>query len=195
MLLLCQWPRLFASLLVVILYGGECVCPTLGMFFSHLFSPPPQVSLRRVDHLILRGYGGCSGRNSVCMTNRAALLAHSIQCSPSTVMVMMSSMNPSIDASVAVMPTTRGSAFARWFSGSCLSSFGSEDMCGELRLSVYQDFSLSRSFPRSIEALLTVVYYSGAGFVPKGNHMQRKTGFSTIAMQVDLVVAFSCIRR
>ena len=49
------------------------------------------------------------------MTNRATLLACSIQCLSSTVMVMMSQMNPYIDASVAVMSTDRGSAFSIWF--------------------------------------------------------------------------------
>ena len=60
-----------------------------------------------------RGSYGYSGRNSVWMTNIAALFARSIQCFPSTIMVMMSSMNPSIGASVAVMSTSRDSAFER----------------------------------------------------------------------------------
>ena len=42
------------------------------------------------------------------MTNRDALFAHSIQCLPSTVVVMMSSMNPSIDDFMAVISTDRG---------------------------------------------------------------------------------------
>ena len=47
------------------------------------------------------------------MNNRAALFAHSIQCLSSTVMVMMSPMNPYIDASVAVMSTDRRSYFEK----------------------------------------------------------------------------------
>ena len=61
-----------------------------------------------------RGSDGCSGLNSVWMTNIAALFARSIQYSSSTVMVMMSSMNTSIDASVDLMSTAKGSDVARW---------------------------------------------------------------------------------
>ena len=57
-----------------------------------------------------RGYDGCSGLNSVWMTNRAALFARSIQCLSLTVMVMMSLMKPSIDTSVAVKYTAKESA-------------------------------------------------------------------------------------
>ena len=46
------------------------------------------------------------------MTNRAALFAQSIQCSSSTVMVMISSMKPSMDDSLAVIYTDKGSAVA-----------------------------------------------------------------------------------
>ena len=60
----------------------------------------------------LRGSDGCSGRNIVLMTNRAALFAHSIRYSPLTVIVMRLSMNPSVDASVVLMSTARGFAFA-----------------------------------------------------------------------------------
>ena len=42
------------------------------------------------------------------MTNRASLFARYIQCSSSTVMVMMMPKNPSIDASVVVISTARG---------------------------------------------------------------------------------------
>ena len=64
-------------------------------------------------------------------------------------------------------------------------------MCGGLRLSVSQDSSLSRCFPSSIAAFLTVLFYSGTGVVPKGNHRQIKAIILTIDMQVDVVVAFS----
>ena len=49
--------------------------------------------------------------------------------------------------------------------------------------------------PRSIADSLTVVYSDGAGVVPKGNLRQRKAGSSTIAIHVDVVVVFACIRR
>ena len=104
------------------------------------------------------------------MTNISALFARSIQCLSSTVMVMMSLMNPSIDASVSLMSTSRGSAFERCFTGCCSSSFGSKVLCGELRFSVSQDYSLSRSFPKSIANFLIVVYSSVVSVVPKGNH-------------------------
>ena len=59
-------------------------------------------------------------------------------------MVVMLSMNPYIDYSVAVMSTARGFAFARFFSDCCLTYFGSKVMCGELIFYLYQDLSLSR---------------------------------------------------
>ena len=49
---LCQWYRLFVSILLGILSDSECLCPTLGMFGAQLVFPPPPVSLKRVDHLI-----------------------------------------------------------------------------------------------------------------------------------------------
>ena len=73
------------------------------------------------------------------MTNRAALFARSIQWSSSTVMVMMSSKKPSIDASVAMISTAKGSDFARWLADCGFSSVGSKDLCGELRSFVSQD--------------------------------------------------------
>ena len=66
------------------------------------------------------------------MKNIAALFARYIQCFLSTIMVMMSSMNPSIDASVAVIFTAKGYAFARWFDDYCLSSLGSKVLCDDL---------------------------------------------------------------
>ena len=73
------------------------------------------------------------------MTNRAALFERAIQCSSLTVMVMMSLMKPSIDASVAMISTAKGSAFSRWLADSCFYSGGSKDQCGDLRSSVSQD--------------------------------------------------------
>ena len=55
-----------------------------------------------------RGYDCCRGRTSVWMTNRAALFARSVQCLSSSVMVIMLSINPSIDASMDVMYTSKG---------------------------------------------------------------------------------------
>ena len=101
------------------------------------------------------------------MSNRAALLARSVQCSSSTVMVMMSLVNPYIDDSVAVMSTANGSVVEIWLADYCFSSCGSKDWCSEFRSSVSQDSSWSRSLPRSIAASLTVVYSDGAGVVPK----------------------------
>ena len=48
------------------------------------------------------------------MTNRDARFARSIKFLSSTVMVMMSLINTSIDAYVAVMSTSKGSDVARW---------------------------------------------------------------------------------
>ena len=129
------------------------------------------------------------------MTNRSALFARSIQCSSSTVMVMMSLMKPSIYASVDVISTSKESDVARWLADLCFSSCGSKDWCGEFRSYASQDSSCSRSLPRSIAASLIVLYSAGAGVAPKGNLKYRKASSSTIAMHVNAVVAFACIRR
>ena len=109
-------------------------------------------------------------------------------------MVMMSSINPSIDDYLAVMSTDRGSAFSKIFSRYCLSSFGSKVLCGELIFPVSQHSPLSILFPRYIDASLIVVYSSGGGVVPNGGCRHRKDSLSTIVMQVDAIVAFSSIR-
>ena len=101
-------------------------------------------------------------------------------------MVMMSLMNPSINASLAVMYTARGPTY-QFFANCYLSSFDSKDMCGELRFSVSQYSYLSRSFTRSIDAFLTVVYSAGVDAVPKDEHRQRKSSLSTIAMQINVI--------
>ena len=157
--------------------------------------PSPASFLNESGSSHFRGSDCCSGRNSVWMTNRAALLARSIQWSSSTVMVMMSLMKPSIDASVAMISATKGSAFARCLADWCFSSGGSKDLCGKLRSFVYQDWSWSRSLPRFIAASLIVLNCDGAGVVPKGNIKQRKASSSTITMHVDAVFACACIRR
>ena len=59
------------------------------------------------------GSYACSGPNSVHTTNKAALFACSIQYLSCTVMIIMLSMNPSIDASLDLMFTARESAFSR----------------------------------------------------------------------------------
>ena len=110
-------------------------------------------------------------------------------------MVMISSMKPSIDDSLAVIYTDKGSAVAICLSNCCFSSCGSKDRCGKFRLSVSQDSSRSRSLPRPIAASLTVAYYAGAGVIPKVNLSQRKAFLSTIAIHVRTVVAFACIQR
>ena len=153
------------------------------------------IFLKESGSSCFRSSDGCSGNNNVWMTNRAAIFARSIQCSSSAVMVMISLMNPSIDASVDVMSTAKGSSVSRWLAELCFSSCGIKDRCGEFRSSVYQDSYLSRSFPSYISASLTVVYYAGTGVVPMGNLRQRKAGLSNIAMHVDAVVVFACIRR
>ena len=193
--LLCKWSRMFVSLLVEIPSESECLCPTIGISCARIVVPPPPVSLKESGLSCFRGYDGCSGWNSVWMTNRAVIFAQSIQCSPSTVVVMMSSMNPSIDSSMAVMSIAKGSAVTRCLSDWCFSSCGSKDRCSKFRSSVSQDPSLSILLPRSIASSLTVVYSAVAGVIPKVNLSQRKAFSSTIAMHVGTVVAFACIRR
>ena len=129
------------------------------------------------------------------MTNKAALFALSIQYSSLTIIVMMSSINEPIDASLSLMSTDNWSAVVRWLADFCLFSCGSKDRCGEFISSVSQYSSRSRSFPSSIAASLTVVYSAGVGVVPKGNLRQIKASLSTIAMHVDAFFAFACIQR
>ena len=103
--------------------------------------PSPASFLEEIGSSRFRGSDGCSGRNSVWMTNRAALFARSIQCSSSTLMVMMSSIKPYIDASVAVVSTAKGSDVARWLADFFFYSCGSKGCCGKFRSSVSQDLS------------------------------------------------------
>ena len=93
------------------------------------------------------------------------------------------------------MSTVKGSAVARCLAECCFSSCGSKDWCGEFISSVSQDSFLSRSFPRSIAASLTVIYSSGAVLVSKGTLRKRNYSSLTIEMHVDAVVAFACIWR
>ena len=95
--------------------------------------PPTASLLSESGSSRFRDLDGCSGRNSVWMTNRAALFARSIQCSSSTVMVMMSLINPCIDDYLDVMYTAKGSAVARWLVNCGFSSCGSKDWCDEFR--------------------------------------------------------------
>ena len=110
------------------------------VFMSHprhvlwLVSCPSPISfLKESGSSHFRGYDGCSGRNSVWMTNRAALFALSIQCYSLTIMVMMSSMNPYIDEYVAVMSTANGSAVTIWLAEFCLFTCRSKDQYGYFR--------------------------------------------------------------
>ena len=81
--------------------------------------PSPASFLKESESSRFRGSDGCSGWNSVWMTKRAALFAQSIQCSSLTVLVMMSSMNPSIDASVDVISAAKASVVAKWLAEFC----------------------------------------------------------------------------
>ena len=94
---------------------------------------------------------------------------------------------------MAVICTAKGSDVATWLAGCCFYSCGSKYQCSKLRSLVSQGSSQSRFLPRSIAALLTLVYSAGAGGVPKGNLKQRNDSSSTIAMHVDAVVVFACI--
>ena len=94
-----------------------------------------------------------------------------------------------------VISTSKESAVARWIYDYCFSSCGSKDWCEKFRSYVSQDSSRSRSLPRSISASLTVVYYAGAGVVPKVNLKKRKASSLDIEMHVDEVATFACIRR
>ena len=103
-------------------------------------------------------------------------------------MVMMSSMKPSIDASVYVISTAKRSVVAIWLADIFLSSCESKDRHGEFKSSVSKDSSQSGSLPRYIAASLTVIYSNGAGVVPKGKPKQRKASSSTFAIHVKAVL-------
>ena len=90
---------------------------------------------------------------------------------------------------MTVISTTKGYDVARWLADCCFSSCRSNDWCGKLRSYVNQDSSRSILLPRSIADSLIVVYYSGAGVVPKGNPEQIKAIFSTIAMHVTRLLS------
>ena len=129
------------------------------------------------------------------MTNKAAFFAQYIQYSSSNVVLMISLINQYVDASVDEISTAKGSDVAIWLADFCLSSFESNNQCGELRLSVSQDSFCSRSFPRSIATSLTDIYSAGAGVVPTGNISQKNSSLSTIKIHVDAVVVFTCMQR
>ena len=137
--------------------------------FCSASCPSPASLPKESGSSCFRVSDGCSGRNSVWMTNRAALFVRSIQFLSSTVMVMISSIKSSIDESVDVMSTSKWSTVVRWLADFCFSSFGSKYRCGKFRSSVSQNSSRSRMLPRYISASLTVVYSSVAVVVTKGN--------------------------
>ena len=87
--------------------------------FCSASSPSPASFLKEIGSSRFRGSGGCCGEKSVRMTNRAAMFARSIQYLSSTVIVMMVSINSSIDDSVDVMSTAKGSNIAIWLVDCC----------------------------------------------------------------------------
>ena len=56
-------------------------------------------------------------------------------------------------------------------------------------------FYLSISLPRSIADLITVVYFSSAGIVQKGKSRNWRARFSMMAMHIDAICAFTCMRQ
>ena len=161
--------------------------------FVRIVVPPPSIFFKKSRSSRFRGSDGCTGQESVWITNRAALFARSIQGFSSTIMVMMPLNNPYIVAYEAVMFTAKGSSIVIWLVDCCFSSCGSKNQWVDFRSSLYQYSSWSRSFPRYIATSLTLIYYSGAGVMPKGNHSQRKAISYIISMHVNTVVAFVCI--
>ena len=105
----------------------------------------------------------------------------------------MSLMNPSIDASVDVTSTDKGSAVTICLAEYFFSSCESKDWCGKFRSSMSKDSSRSRSLPWYIAASRTVVYSAGSGVVPKFNLRQRKAILLTISIHVDVIVVLAWI--
>ena len=124
-------------------------------------------------------------------TNKAAFLVRSTHFGSSMVMVVISSMNPSIESSFASMSTVSWSA---WTNGYCPRwhyNSSSSFLWGDCSSVAYHDLSLRISLPRSISDFLTVVYSDGVGVVPKGKWRHRSERFSTMAMHVDAIRTFA----
>ena len=154
------------------------------------------VSLRSEKGLyIFRGSLECSSLNMVCMTNKAAFLARSTQHGSEMVMVIMSLMNPSIEASFDSILIARWYALTSESEAGRYSSLGSKCILGNWRLSAPHGASARRSFPRLIAASLMVLYSSGTGVVPNARHSYIKDIFPTIAMHVDNICAFAWMCR
>ena len=133
--------------------------------------------------------------NIMWTTNKAAFFVRSNQLGSWMVMVMMSSMNPSIEASFALMSTSSWSDCTNGYEGGRLASLGSNCLWGDCRYVMSHEVSVSRSFQSYITVALVVVYSSGAGVVPKGKHMNRKANLPTIAMHVDDICVFAWMCR
>ena len=93
------------------------------------------------------------------------------------VIVIMSSMNSSIEAYFASKSTDSWSA---WNSGSCPGCYSSSMsifLWSDWSSVAYHDFPLRISLSRSITDSLTVVYSVGAGVVPNGKWRHRRARF------------------
>ena len=125
------------------------------------------------------------------MSTKAEVLARSTKFGSSVVMVMISSINPSIEASFALVSTS--SSYA-WTSGSCNGWYYSSlisCLWGDWSSIAYHNLSLRRSFTRSIVSLLTVVYSAGMAVIMKIKWRNSRSIFYTMAIHVDGIYAFA----
>ena len=130
----------------------------------------------------------------VWMINKYAFLARSTQRGSPMVMVVMSTINPSIEAYFASISTatwsdlTSGSEVGRY------SSLGIKCCWVGYRLVASHDVSARRSFPRLVSSSMMVLYSSGEDSVPKGRRRHRNASFPTIAMHVATICVFAWTR-
>ena len=129
------------------------------------------------------------------MSNKNEFLAHSNHLGSSMVILMISSMNTSIEVSFALMSTARWYTWTSGYEGGRYSSLGSNCLCVDWRSFVSHVMSVRISLPRCVSASMMVVYSTGAVVVPKGKHMQRKANMTTIMMHVDAIFVFMWMHR
>ena len=192
--LLCQWSRLFVSILVGIPSESECLCPTLGMSSSGIVVPTLPVSLRTVDSLV-------SGVLMAVAVGRV----YGWPIEPQFLRDLSNVhhrplwwwchwwIHP-------LMPQWMGFPLLRGmpFQDGLLTAVSHPVwvMIGVASL----DHMCPRTHPGVDCCLvlflssLTVVYSAVAVVVPKSNLRQRKATLLNILMHVDAVVVFACIR-
>ena len=113
----------------------------------------------------------------VWITKNAAFLARYTKSGSLMVIVMMFSMNSSIEDSFESVSTASVSSVTSGFDSNRYSSMCSKRMCCDLMSISYHDVSMRRSFPIYIVVSLVVVHSYISVTVTNGNHRHRKDMF------------------